>query len=259
MQSLTETSAKTTTEINEAARAAEREAAEAFANQLRDALGLTPDTPRFHCGHDQHRRVDKLIRRARERVLDQAPLEGDFTLAAGYTATCAWHRFIHLELATDAALEYVQTLSAWDFCQFLGDLVVARATTGKAQDAYFCALATRVTTAARAVVDAVAAVDVEPLAQQYTEILRLAFTPYLPDPVFDLRIAPYSVSITYRREAGATETTWEAVVSGNRVLRNGVVDMDAASITLSSTNPFDTETAPEWLTGLIEQYTPTSW
>lgn len=162
MQSLTETSAKTTSEIDEAARAAERKAGEAFANQLRDTLQLTPTTPRFHHGHDQHRRADQLIRRARERVLDQAPLEGDFTLAAGYTATCAWHRFICRELATDAALEYVQGLNGWDFCQFLGDLVVARATTGKAQDRYFCALATRVTTAAR--------IRPEDLIEQYTPI-----------------------------------------------------------------------------------------
>ncbi|MFJ9381937.1 hypothetical protein [Streptomyces sp. NPDC101455] len=98
---------KTTTEINEAARVAEREAGEGFANRLRDALQLTPATPRFRHGHDQHRRADQLIRRARERVLGQAPLEGDFTLAAGYTATCAWHRAIYLEQATDAALSPV--------------------------------------------------------------------------------------------------------------------------------------------------------
>ncbi|WP_328825969.1 hypothetical protein OHT77_01025 [Streptomyces sp. NBC_00252] len=83
MQSPTETSTMATTEINEAARAAEREAGEAFANQLRDALGLTPETPRFHYDRDQHRRADRLIRLARERVLDQALLEGDSTLAAG--------------------------------------------------------------------------------------------------------------------------------------------------------------------------------
>ncbi|WP_405867982.1 hypothetical protein OG407_49265 [Streptomyces sp. NBC_01515] len=153
MQSLPETSAKTAADINEAARVAEREAGEAFANRLRDLLQLTPATPRFHHGHGRHRR-------ARERVLDLAPLEGDFTLAAGYTATCAWRRAIYLEQATDAALEYGQALNAWDFCQFLGDLVVARAWTGKAQDRYFCALATRVTTAAR--------IRPEDLIEQYT-------------------------------------------------------------------------------------------
>ena len=252
MQSLTETSATTTSDINEAARAAEREAGEAFANQLRDVLQLTPTTPRFHHGQDQHRRADQLIRRARERVLDQAPLEGDFTLAAGYTATCAWHRAIYLEQATDAALEYVQALSPWDFCQFLGDLVVARATTGKTQDAYFCALATRVTTPARVRPEDL---PVERIAQQHTEILELADKPHLSDQ-WDT-IAPYCVWITYRLEAGATEPTWEAVVSGYRVLSNGVVDMDAHSITLRSGT--DEDATPGWLTDLIEQYTPTSW
>ena len=257
MQSLTETSAMTTTEISEAARAAEREAGEAFANQLRDALGLTPETPRFHHGRDQHRRADQLIRLARERVLDQAVVDGDFTLAAGYTATCAWHRAIYLEQATDAALEYVQALSPWAFCQFLGDLVVADVKTGKAQDRFFCELATRVTITARAAADTETPVDVERLAQQHTEILRLAFTPYLADSVFDLRIAPYCVWITYRREADASETTWEAAVSGNRVLRNGVVDMDADSITLRSQTHQDV--TPDWLMSLIEKYAPTSW
>ncbi|WP_331736974.1 hypothetical protein OG426_55765 (plasmid) [Streptomyces canus] len=85
---------------------------------------------------------------------------------------------------------------------------------------HFCELATRDTTEVRAP-DAEASVHVEPLAQQRTEILRLTFTPYLPDPVLDVRIAPHSVWITYRREAGASETTREAVVSGNRVLRAG--------------------------------------
>ncbi|MFJ9380327.1 hypothetical protein [Streptomyces sp. NPDC101455] len=254
MQSLTETAAMTTSDINEAARAAEREAGEAFANQLRDLLQLTPATPRFHHGHDQHRRADQLIRRARERVQDQAPIEGDFTLAAGYTATCAWHRAIYREQATDAALEYVQALNAWDFCQFLGDLVVARATTGKAQDAYFCALATRVTTPARTRTEDS---PVERLAQQYTEILRLADKPHLSNHWET--IAPYCVWITYRLEAGASETTWESVVSGYRVLSNGVVDMDATSITLRSTHPFDMDATPEWLTDLIEQYTPSTW
>ncbi|MGW2573004.1 hypothetical protein [Streptomyces sp. NPDC001537] len=43
--------------------------------------------------------------------------------------------------------------------------------------------------------------------QQHTEILRLAFTPYLADPTFAPWNAPYSVWITYRREADATKTT----------------------------------------------------
>ncbi|MGY1503730.1 hypothetical protein ACW4TU_45465 (plasmid) [Streptomyces sp. QTS52] len=61
----------------EPARAADREAAEDFATLLRDLLGLTPDTPRFQQGRDQHRRADQLIRRARERVQGQVALEGD--------------------------------------------------------------------------------------------------------------------------------------------------------------------------------------
>ncbi|MGW0647683.1 hypothetical protein ACWD4T_02570 [Streptomyces umbrinus] len=249
MQNATETLTNVTS--------AEQEAAEAFAARLRDALELTPATPRFHRGRDQHHRADQLIRLARERVRDQAPLDGDFTLEAGYTAACAWHRFIYLEQAADAALEHVQNLSPWDFCQFLGDLVVARVKTGTAQDRYFSELAARLDATARATADVVATVDVEPLAQQHTEILRLAFTPYLADPVFDLRIAPYVVWITYRREADATETTWEAVVSGNRVLPNGVVDMDAASITLCSQT--DQDVSPDWLASLIEKYVPGSW
>jgi hypothetical protein len=100
-------------------------------------------------------------------------------------------------------------------------------------------------------------VDVEELARQHTETLRLAFTPNLADPTSDLKIAPYGVSITYRREADASETTWEAAVSGNRVLRNGVVDMDAQSITLH--NVTDQDVTPHWLAVLIEKYAPDSW
>ncbi|AVH61865.1 MULTISPECIES: hypothetical protein [Streptomyces] len=239
---------------NEAARTADRETAEAFANLLRDLLGVTPDMPRFHQGRDQHRRADQLIRRARERVQGQVPLESDDAVAAGYSAACAWHRFIYLEKATGAALEYVQNLTPWAFCQFLGDLVAAGVKTGRAQDRFFCELATRVTTAARVRSEAPPA---ERLAQQRTEILHLADRPHLSDHF--TTIAPYSVWITYRLEAGASEHTWEAAVSGYRVLPNKVVDMDAASITLRSTNPFDLEATPEWLTDLIEKYAPSSW
>jgi len=254
MQSATKTPAKTAALANEAARAADRETAEDFAGWLRGLLALTPDTPRFHQGRDQHRRADQFIRLARERVRDQVALDGDDVIANGYSAACAWHRFIYLEKATTAALEHVQNLSPWEFCQFLGDLMVAGAKTGQAQDRYFCELATRVTTAARIRSEAS---PVERLAQQHTEILRLTETPQLADPVFDLRIAPYCVWITYRREAGATETTWEAAVSGYRVLANGVVDMDARSITLRSGT--DRDVTPDWLMGLIEKYAPSSW
>ncbi|MEU9157932.1 hypothetical protein AB0D59_47265 [Streptomyces sp. NPDC048417] len=198
----TSTPTKTTALADEAARTADRETAEDFAGWLRGLLALTPDTPRFHQGRDQHRRADQFIRLARERVRDQAALDGDDVIAAGYSAACAWHRFIYLEKATGAALEYVQALSPWAFCRFLGDLMVAGVKTGTAQDRYFCELATRVTTAARIRSEVAPG---ERLAQQHIEILRLADRPHLADPTFDLKVAPYVAWITYRREAGATE------------------------------------------------------
>ncbi|MGW2050765.1 hypothetical protein ACWCPF_37175 [Streptomyces sp. NPDC001858] len=208
MQNAIETPEKTPAVINEAARAADRETAETFADRLRDLLMLTPATPRFHRGHDQHLRADHLIRLAHGRVQDQAPLDGDVAFAASFTAVCAWRRFIYREQATDAALEYVQNLSPWAFCQFLGELMVAGARTGKAQDRFFCELATRVTTADRVRPEDL---PVERLAQQHVEVLRLADQPHLSDGL-RTTIAPYSVW-TYRLEASASEHTWEAAVS----------------------------------------------
>ncbi|MFD3931743.1 hypothetical protein [Streptomyces sp. NPDC058614] len=100
-----------------------------------------------------------------------------------------------------------------------------------------------------------ATMSVEPLAQEHIEILRLADTPQLSND-FDLTIAPYGVWITYRRETGASETTWNANVSGYRVLHNGVVDMDATHINLWS--HVDQDITPDWLRGLIEDRAP-SW
>ncbi|WP_460073988.1 hypothetical protein [Streptomyces sp. YKOK-I1] len=254
MQSTAKTLVKPTAVADEAARAADQEAAEDFAWWLRAALGLTPDVPRFHQGRDQHRRAYQAVRIARERVRDQAALDGDDVIAAGYTAAVAWHRFIYLEKATTAALEYVQALSPWAFCRFLGDLMVASVKTGTAQDRYFCELATRVTTAARIRSEVAPG---ERIAQQHIEILRLADRPHLASPTLDLKVAPYGVWITYRCEAGATETTWEAAVSGHRVLTNGVVDMDGRTVTLRS--GIDEDVTPDWLMGLIEKYAPTSW
>lgn len=98
-------------------------------------------------------------------------------------------------------------------------------------------------------------VSVEPVAQERTEILRLADTPQLSNG-FDTTLAPYGVWITYRRETGASEHTWTASVSGYRVLVNGVVDMDATSIELWSTT--DDTVTPDWLMRLIEGHAP-SW
>ncbi|MFI6658137.1 hypothetical protein ACIBL8_21740 [Streptomyces sp. NPDC050523] len=97
------------------------------------------------------------------------------------------------------------------------------------------------------------AMTVEQLADLRIAILRLANTPHLSN---DLEtIAPYGAWITYRLDAGATEHTWDANVSGHRVA-NGVVDRDApASIHLWSTTPFDV--TPDWLKREIENRTPT--
>jgi hypothetical protein len=97
---------------------------------------------------------------------------------------------------------------------------------------------------------------VEPLAQEHIEILRLADTPHLSNGS-GTTIAPYSVWITYRRETGATEHTWNANVSGYKVLANGVVDMDATSIKLWS--QADQDITPDWLMTLIADRTPATW
>ncbi|MFI6086049.1 hypothetical protein ACIBBB_34795 [Streptomyces sp. NPDC051217] len=96
-----------------------------------------------------HLRADRLIRIAHERVQDQGALEGYEEIVAGLTAARAWHQFIYREQATGTALEYVQNLSPWGFCQFLGELVVADPATNHEQDRYFCDLATGIDSAAR--------------------------------------------------------------------------------------------------------------
>ncbi|TRO55698.1 hypothetical protein [Streptomyces sp. IB201691-2A2] len=90
---------------------------------------------------------------------------------------------------------------------------MAGAKTDKAQDRYLCELATRVTNVDRA---RSAASPVERLAQQRTEILHLEDLPQRSDHF--TTIAPYSVWITYRLEAGATEHTRDAAVFDYRVL-----------------------------------------
>lgn len=98
------------------------------------------------------------------------------------------------------------------------------------------------------------AMTVEPVAAERTEILRLAHTPHLTNSHGGLTIAPYSVWITYRREADQPDHTWHAAVSGYRVLPNGVTDMDAQSITLRSDDD-----VPQWLADLVSSYTPSNW
>lgn len=97
---------------------------------------------------------------------------------------------------------------------------------------------------------------VEPLAQQHIEILRLADMPHLSNGS-DLKIAPYCVWITYRRQAGASEYAWDANVSGYKVLVNDVVDMDAVNIHLWSET--DRDITPDWLMALIKQFAPATW
>ncbi|WP_199546362.1 hypothetical protein [Streptomyces sp. N35] len=97
---------------------------------------------------------------------------------------------------------------------------------------------------------------VEPVAQQHVEILRLAGTPHLSNH-FDLTIAPYAATITYRREADASEYSWDATVSGYRVPPNGVADMESRSIHVWG-GPCPSAT-PNWLLILIKRYAPDSW
>ncbi|MEU3620555.1 hypothetical protein ABZ725_51210 [Streptomyces sp. NPDC006872] len=104
----------------------------------------------------------------------------------------------------------MQNLSPWEFCQFLGELMVADATTGKAQDRFFCELATRVTTAARVRSAAVPAERLAPAARRDSK----PGGPAAPEQRLRHGAPPYSVWITYRLEAGASEHTREAAVSG---------------------------------------------
>ncbi|MFF7764221.1 hypothetical protein [Streptomyces griseorubiginosus] len=100
--------------------------------------------------------------------------------------------------------------------------------------------------------ETVPAIFVEQMADVRIAILRLAHTPHLSNSLDT--IAPYGVWITYRLDAGATEHTWDANVSGYRVT-NGVVQEDVpASIQLWSINPYDI--APDWLKREIENHTP---
>ncbi|MEU5476783.1 hypothetical protein [Streptomyces mirabilis] len=114
-----------------------------FTAHLRTILALTPGTPRFDNGHDQHRPIDRVIRVAHDNVSNEHADDRDERTAAGYNATLAWTMFIHNEKAPDSVLDHVQNLSPWDFCGFLGDLTDANPRTSKQQAEYFGEMADR--------------------------------------------------------------------------------------------------------------------
>lgn len=92
------------------------------------------------------------------------------------------------------------------------------------------------------------------LAEERAIILHLDNAPHMTN--YFGTLAPYAAWITYRLEAGETEHTWRAQVSGHRVRPNKPVDpTDTASIDLRS--GLDEDETPEWLTELIAAHTPT--
>lgn len=117
-----------------------------YAAHLRTLLNLTPDTPRFHGGRDQHRRADQAIRTAHDN-LDQAPENADTSsdelTAAGFGATLKWTMFVFNEKAPASVVDHVNQLSPWDFCAFLGDLVDAGSMTMRQDREYFAAMGER--------------------------------------------------------------------------------------------------------------------
>ncbi|WP_329376118.1 hypothetical protein [Streptomyces sp. NBC_01483] len=115
-----------------------------YATHLRTLLNLTPDTPRFSGGRDQHLNIDRTIRLAHERLQDDNPITGDDITAAGFNATLAWTLGIRNEAANGGAIEHVNNLSPWDFCDFLADLIDYNPRSIARQLRYFDELATRV-------------------------------------------------------------------------------------------------------------------
>lgn len=116
----------------------------AYATHLRDLLNLTPETPRFHNGRDQHLRINHTIRTAHQRIQEDAALPHDTLTATGFIAALAWTMGIRNENATGGAIDHVNNLSPWDFCDFLADLVDYNPRSMARQLRYFDELATTV-------------------------------------------------------------------------------------------------------------------
>lgn len=126
--------------------------AQDYATHLRTLLNLTPDTPRFHAGRDQHRRIDQAIRAAHDN-LDQAPagvdtstdtlFAADHLTAHGFGATLKWTMFVFNEKAHAVVVDHVNQLSPWDLCAFLADLAAAGSMTMRQDREYFDAMAER--------------------------------------------------------------------------------------------------------------------
>ncbi|MGW3308347.1 hypothetical protein ACWDG9_17375 [Streptomyces sp. NPDC001073] len=170
-----------------------------FTTHLRTRLALTPGTPRFENGHDQHRRIDRVIRLACDNVSNGHADENDKLSAAGFNATLAWTVYVYNEKAPDIVLDHVQSLSPWDLCALLGDLVDANPRTGKQQADYFCEMADRLEAAGPTVWMIASGQDYYPenIEQVFVDNESLARRE------FDKRTLSFAVTSTERGDDGS--------------------------------------------------------
>lgn len=113
-----------------------------FAAQMRYFLSIGTRTRRNRKGLDLHRTIVEWVRTA---AMERGALPSveEAVFAAAFDAACAWFKWIKLGRADYTVIEYVNSLSPYQFCAFLGQMIDDEINTTSQAGTYFSELRTR--------------------------------------------------------------------------------------------------------------------
>lgn len=115
---------------------------EEFTQLMRYFLSIGTRTRRDRKGGDLHRTIVEWVKSAAmERGTLPAAEEAVF--AAGFDAACSWFKWIKLGRADYTVCEYVDSLSPYQFCAFLGQMIDDEIKTTSQAGTYFSEMRTR--------------------------------------------------------------------------------------------------------------------
>lgn len=113
-----------------------------FAAEMRHFLSIGTRTRRDRKGLDLHREIADWIKSAAMEPGSVHP-DQEAAFRPAFNAACSWFKWINLGRADYTVIEYVNSLSPYQFCAFLGQMIDDGITTTSQAGTYFSEMRTR--------------------------------------------------------------------------------------------------------------------
>lgn len=118
-----------------------------FAIEMRHFLSIGTRTQRTRRGLDLHRTIVEWVKSA---AMEPGSLHPDQEAAfrTAFGAACSWFKWIKLGRADYTVIEHIDSLSPYQFCAFLGQMIDDEVKTTSQAGTYFSEMRTRLQAAA---------------------------------------------------------------------------------------------------------------